>query len=363
MASGINNMNDTFPDDLVSVIVPVYNSSSCLHYCIDSILKQNYSKIEVVLVDDGSTDGSGEICDDCAKEDSRIKVLHTINRGVSAARNAGVNSSTGAFIFFIDSDDFIETYAIQALVEGYNQSHADMVVGAFNKVKNGSIISQVRDFTDNQLLSIKGVTDYTMSYLHNPRRYQMLMSSWAKLFRSAIIKNNNVRFNTELRTSEDVAFNFDYLKYTETVLFINDVIYNQQKHSTYNSLSMRLLEDDPRSLFGFIAALGSVRDFLRDGCTEVEIDKAIGHYYIYHIVLYLIRVCGQIDNANKFRVYGLVRELINAPDFRHHIKHYIPAEGNYKAIPILMRSRFVLPVIGACWYEAYKQYGKGSGTK
>jgi len=356
-------MNDALPNDLVSVIVPVYNSSSCLHYCIDSILKQSYREIEVILVNDGSTDGSGEICDVYAKDDYRIRVLHTPNRGVSAARNAGISSSTGAFIFFIDSDDFIEIYAIHALIEGYNQSRADMVVGAFNKVKNGSIVSQVRDFTDNRLLTKNGVIDYTMSYLQNPRRHQMLMSSWAKLFRSAIIKNNNIRYNAELRTSEDVAFNFDYLKNTETVYFINSVIYNQQKHSTYNSLSMRLLEDDPRSLFGFIAALDSVRGFLRDGCAEVEIDRAIGHYYIYHIVLYLIRVCGQIDNANKYRVYGLVRELINASDFRYHIKHYIPAEGNYKAIPLLMRSRLVLPVIGVCWYEAYKQYGKGSGAK
>lgn len=354
-------MNDEF--DLVSVIVPVYNSSSCLHYCIDSILKQSYRKIEVILVDDGSTDNSGEICDGYAETDNRIRVLHTENRGVSSARNTGINNSAGSFISFVDSDDFIEAYAIHALVEGYNKSHADIVVGAFNKVKNGSIVSQVRDFTDNQLLTKKDIMDYTMSYLQNPRRHQMLMSSWAKLFRSAIIKNNSVRYNTELRTSEDVAFNFNYLKNTETAYFINTIIYNQQKHSTYNSLSMRLLEEDPRSLFGFIAALDSVRGFLRDGCAEVEIDRAIGHYYIYHIVLYLIRVCGQMDNVNKYRVYGLVRELINAPDFRYHIKRYIPAEGNYKAIPLLMRLRLVLPVIGVCLYEAYKLYGKRKFAK
>ena len=95
-------MNDASPNYLVSVIVPVYNSSSCLHYCIDSILKQRYREIEVILVDDGSTDGSGEICDGYAKNDYRIRVLHTPNCGVSAARNAGINASTGAFIFFID---------------------------------------------------------------------------------------------------------------------------------------------------------------------------------------------------------------------------------------------------------------------
>lgn len=356
-------MNDALPDDLVSIIVPVYNSSSCLRYCVDSIIKQSYAKIEIILVDDGSTDDSGKTCDAYANSDNRVRVLHTPNRGVSAARNAGINSSTGVFIFFIDSDDFIETYAIQALVEGYHQSRADMVVGAFNKVKNGSVISQVRDFTDNQLLTRKGIVDYTISYLQNPRRHQMLMSSWAKLFRSAIIKNNKTKYNTELRTSEDVAFNFDYLKNAETVYFINSVIYNQQKHSTYHSLSTRLLENDPRSLFGFIEALNNVRSFLRDDCTEIQIDRAIGQYYIYHIILYLIRICGQINSANKGKVYALTRELISEPDFQHYIKHYVPAEGNYKSIPFLMKLRFTWFVIKACQHEAYKLYGKESDTK
>lgn len=356
-------MNDALPNDLVSVIVPVHNSSSYLQRCVDSILSQSHKDIEIILVDDGSTDNSGEICDGYAETDNRVRVLHTENHGVSSARNTGINSSTGNFIFFVDSDDFIETYAIHSLVKGFNQSHADIVVGAFNKVKNGKIISEVRDFTVNEQLTKKGIIEYTLSYLRNPRRHQLLMSSWAKLFRSSIIKNNNVRYNTELRTSEDVAFNFDYLKNAQTAYFINDVIYNQLKHDTYNSLSMRLLANDPRGLFGFIAALNSVRGFLRDGCAEVEIDRAIGHYYVYHVVLYLVRVCGQIDNSHKHRVYELVRELINDTDFRDHIKHYVPADGNYKLIPFLMRLRLVWLVIGVCWYEAYKLYGKGSDAK
>lgn len=356
-------MDDALQNELVSIIVPVYNSSSCLHYCVDSILKQSYRKIEVMLVDDGSTDGSGKLCDDYAKSDHRINVLHTQNCGVSAARNTGINSSIGEFILFVDSDDSLETYAVHALVEGYNQSHADLVVGAFNKVMNGSIISQHIGFTDNKLLTKNDLVSYTMSYLLNPRRNQMLMSSWAKLFRSAIIRNNNIRYNTELRTTEDLAFNFDYLKNVATAYFINTIIYNQQKHSTYNSLSMRLLDNDPQSLFEFTAALDSVCSFLRDDHTEVEIERAVGHYYIYCIILYSIRVCGQINNTNKYRIYGLFRKLINSPYFRNHIKHYIPAKGNYKAIPLLMKLRLILPLIGVCWFVAYKMYGKGSGTK
>jgi glycosyltransferase involved in cell wall biosynthesis len=351
------NMNKLTPD-LVSIIVPVYNSSSYLHRCVNSILKQSYRDIEVILVDDGSTDGSGEICDVIARDDKRVRVLHTPNRGVSSARNTGINVAKGVFIFFVDSDDYIETYAVNALVEGYDLSHADIVVGAFNKVNDGSAISEVRDFTESQLLTRKDLIDYILAYLRNPRRHQLLMSSWAKLFRTEIIKSNNILFNTELRTAEDVAFNFDYLKNAETVFFIKEVIYNQQKLGTYNSLSMKFLEDDPRSLIGFIASLDNVSSFLLHDNPEIEIDKEIGHCYIYQIVLIMVRICGQINKSNKKKVYKFVDELINEPDFRHHIINYIPAEGNYQMIPFLMRLKLVWPVIGACWYEANKLYKK-----
>ena len=356
-------MNETVVPNLVSVIVPVYNSANYLHRCIDSILKQSYRDIEVILIDDGSTDRSGEICDGYARDDSRVRALHTQNRGVSSARNTGLNSSKGSFIFFVDSDDFIETYAIHALIEGYRQSHADLVVGAFNKIKNGSTVSQIRDFSHNQLLARAGLIEYTLSYLRNPRQCQLLMSTWAKLFRSAIIKNSNVMFKEELRTAEDVAFNFDYLKSVETVYFINDIIYNHQKHGTYDSLSMKLVEGDPRSLFGYIPALDSVSGFLRLGNCDVEISKAIGHCYVYQIVLIMVRVCGQINRSNKSKVYRLVHELINDSNFRSYIRDYIPAEGNYRLIPFLMRLKFVWPVIGVSWYEACKLYGSGGNGK
>lgn len=354
-------MNDT--SNLVSVIVPVYNSASYLPRCIDSILNQSYRGIEVILIDDGSTDKSAEICDDYARGDTRVRVVHTPNRGVSSARNAGINSSRGSFILFVDSDDFIETFAVHALIDGYNQSHADLVVGAFNKVRNGSAISQIRDFGQNQLLARAGLIEYTLEYLQNPRQRQLLMSSWAKLFRSAIIKSSNVMFREELRTAEDVAFNFDYMKNAETVYFISEAIYNHQKLGTYDSLSMRLVEDNPRSLFGYILALDSVRNFLRLGCSEVEIGKAVGHCYVYQVVLLMVRVCGQINKSNICKVYGLVRELINDSDFRSYIYGYIPADGNYRLIPLLMRWRFVWPVIGASWYEANKLYGTGGNGK
>lgn len=348
--------------DLVSIIVPVYNASSYLHRCIESILKQSYRDIEVILVDDGSTDGSGETCDIYARDDSRVRVFHTTNCGASSARNLGICNSIGSFILFVDSDDFIETYAVRALIEGYKQSHANMVVGAFNKIKDGII--EVRDLKTSQLLTKRELADYTISYLQNPRKNQLLMSSWAKLFQSSIIKNNNLLFNTELHTFEDVAFNFDYLKNVESVYFLNEVIYSQQKYGTYSSLSMKMPEDKPQKMFsGMIAALGNIEGFLRPGVSATKIDMAIGHYFVYQIILFMIRISGQINFNNINIIYRVVHELVNNRDFRHRIKHYTPAKGNYRLIPFLMKLRLVWLVIGVCWYEAYKQYGNRRDAK
>lgn len=360
---GISTIGETVGLDVVSVIVPVYNSASYLHRCIDSILGQNYRAIEVILVDDGSTDSSGGICDSYGRKDSRVRVMHTPNRGVSCARNAGLECSSGSFVCFVDSDDFLEDYAVKALVEGHTRSRADLVVGGFNKVKSDKTALQIRDFPLDQLLTRAELEEYTLAYLHNPRQRQLLMSSWAKLFRSSIIRDRKVTFREELRVAEDVAFNFDYLQSVESVLFIKEIIYNHQKLGTYDSLSMKLVEEQPRGLFGYIPALGSVRSFLQRSHSEAVIGRAIGQCYVYHVALFMIRACGQINRRNIFTVYRLIDELISDSDFRTHVKAYVPAEGNYKLIPFLMRMKFVWLVMGVSWYEAYKLYGTGGNIK
>ena len=95
-------------NSLISIIVPVYNVEKYLNECIDSIIAQTYSNIEIILVNDGSTDASGKICDEYAEKDGRIKVIHQVNAGLSAARNAGMAVATGEYLYFVDSDDYVD---------------------------------------------------------------------------------------------------------------------------------------------------------------------------------------------------------------------------------------------------------------
>lgn len=118
----------------VSIIVPVYQVEQYLKNCVDSILNQSYSNLEIILVDDGSPDHSGHICDEYAKKDERVKVIHKENGGLSDARNAGIEIATGEYLMFVDSDDFLSSGAIQTLVEVLEEQNADMAVGSIQCV-------------------------------------------------------------------------------------------------------------------------------------------------------------------------------------------------------------------------------------
>lgn len=118
-------------DSMVSVIVPVYNVQQYLPQCVESILAQTYQRLEIILVDDGSTDGSGRVCDELAQRDNRIQVIHKPNGGLSDARNAGTKVCNGTFVFYLDSDDYLEQDAIMALVSIQSESHAEVVIGNY----------------------------------------------------------------------------------------------------------------------------------------------------------------------------------------------------------------------------------------
>ena len=127
---------------MISVIVPVYNVEKYLRQCLDSVLAQTYRELEIILVDDGSTDGSGAICDEYATRDSRIKVVHQQNGGLSSARNAGLDLATGEYVAFVDSDDYIHETMLELLYQALVENNADTVICNFERVdEKGDVIS------------------------------------------------------------------------------------------------------------------------------------------------------------------------------------------------------------------------------
>lgn len=169
---------------LVSIIVPVYNVEKYLERCIQSILEQNYKNLEIILVDDGSTDNSGEICDKYAKEDSRIVVYHKQNGGLSSARNYGIERAHGAFISFIDSDDFVNKRYVEILMDNCG---CDNITICFNEKVNENAKLDTEDvgFVEKEELT----SDEAIVRFFNDNIY---VSAWGKLYPAAFF--SDIRF-------------------------------------------------------------------------------------------------------------------------------------------------------------------------
>lgn len=170
--------------DLVSIIVPVYNVEKYLNRCIDSLLNQTYKNIEIILVNDGSTDSSDKICDNYSAEDTRIRVIHKKNGGLSEARNYGIEIAKGEFISFVDSDDFVSIYYIEHLIEAIKRNDSDMSVSWFYNFLDG-------DICEKPVTKIENYCKLTCKQALERLLYQngIETSAWGKLYRTCYFQS------------------------------------------------------------------------------------------------------------------------------------------------------------------------------
>lgn len=173
---------------LISIIVPVYNVEPYLNKCLDSIVNQTYKKLEIILIDDGSTDNSGLICDEYASKDNRIIVVHQKNKGLSAARNVGLNIAKGDYIAFVDSDDFIEKDMYFTMYNVMNKNYADVCV--CNYIKNTNFeTKKIYSEIFKILTSKQAIKQLLLSYTKLRKKPTIEYAVWNKLYRKEIFEN------------------------------------------------------------------------------------------------------------------------------------------------------------------------------
>ncbi|MGN1015230.1 MAG: glycosyltransferase [Butyricicoccus sp.] len=216
----------------VSIIVPVYNAESVLNRCINSILKQEYTDFELLLVDDGSTDGSPQLCDQFAREDERVRVIHKENGGVSSARNIALSEAKGTYLQFLDSDDWITPNATSLLVREAEEHHCDMVIADFYRVV-GKRVSAKGSISEDTVLTREQFAAHMMK---SPADFYYGVL-WNKLYRRSIVEKHKLRMNEELNWCEDFLFNLEYIRYAETFCALPVPIYYYVK--TKGSLATR----------------------------------------------------------------------------------------------------------------------------
>lgn len=203
----------------ISIIIPVYNVEKYIRKCIDSVLAQSYYNFELILIDDGSNDKSGKICDNYALKDCRIKVYHKENSGTSKSRNIGIKKANGEWITFIDSDDFVDINYLLSMIEqvNYQNTNKCLIVQGCKIIRKDKI--RIFSYNNEKVNKNIFILDFSQkeTYKHG--------SPWGKLFNKNIILKHDIYFNERLSNYEDLLFCMSYMLYIDYIIYINDTNY------------------------------------------------------------------------------------------------------------------------------------------
>ncbi len=263
--------------DLISIVVPVYNTESVLPRCIRSLRQQSYQNLEIILVDDGSTDHSLDICTQAARSDSRIRVIHQENGGVASARNAGMDAMTGQWLLLIDGDDYIHPDMARDLLHAVKKNHAQTAICGFSHV-----------YPDNRPAPV-----FQLQYTWNGDRhafaeemllllYQnlLLRTQSNKLFSAEIIQKNHLRYPGEFSINEDIWFCTRYLTFCERISCIPGIYLYYWQNAQGNSQISRYHPEGVESCFLLLSAM---REFLASAKATKETRMEMENEMLFHI--------------------------------------------------------------------------------
>ena len=243
---------------MISVIVPVYNSEKTLERCVRSLQRQTAADLEIILVDDGSTDGSRLLVSTLAREDARIRVIHKENGGVSSARNAGIEAAKGEYLMFTDSDDYVEPEMAEKMLEGIGED--DIAICGFHHHYQGRDIVRIPNVPgqsgEENFLSL-----YGQGFMNMP---------WNKLYRREIIEKHHLQMNAEISWCEDFMFNLEYIRFAERFCVLHAPVYYYVKRkgslvSQGNSLA--------RTIQMKLTVFGYYHSFYKEVLDEEEYEK------------------------------------------------------------------------------------------
>lgn len=212
-------------EELISVIIPVYNVENYLGSCLESVVRQTYKNLEIILVDDGSTDSSGELCETYKNKDSRIWVIHQDNKGLAGARNTGIDRARGKYLFFVDSDDFIDSMALEKLMELINKTSADIAVGQYTICYEEKEIRKTEYTGAYKMYS----AEEALSKLNDWRNEETtsLITAWGTLYKKDVFEG--IRYPIG-KWHEDEFVTHKVLARAEKICVLEDSIYFYRQH-------------------------------------------------------------------------------------------------------------------------------------
>lgn len=321
---------------MISVIIPVYNPGKRFECCITSILNQTYRNLEIILVDDGSSDGSEILCDKYQERDARVTTVHLKNGGVSRARNFGLEMATGEYVAFIDSDDWIDSDTFEKAVFCMQTNACDIAMFAMK------IEREYSDHTDIKNMSLG------KNYVDTPKRISQnfselyysdyLSSSCTKLFKRSIIEEHKIRFDETLVMYEDLSFVLAYLTRAKSAYVMEDAFYHYMMDTSVVAVTKRKTNDLLANIdkvvcniLAFIDAVGGRRD--------EELAGIIIQFYMMYLHKIFVDFCGFRQSIREIRRMLKQKELklaLRSP-------HNLAGEGIfYKLLDFSLRHHLAL---------------------
>lgn len=286
----------------ISIIVPIYNSEKYLERCLNSIINQTYRNIEIILINDGSKDRSLEICQKYKKIDNRIQIINKKNSGVSDSRNVGLENSSGEYIQYVDSDDYLNLNACEVLLENIKKSNASLVICGFNIIKNNNILRRPY---------LKACTLDLHERFENYKYITPLFASPCnKLYIRKSIKN---KFNHDLELGEDLVNNLNYIIYNKKICIIEECLYNvvlDNDQSLNRKLDLEKLDkvielkEKEYDILNLIYNSEKVKEY-------INIETSIAIHAFFRTILYKI---------NRKEFYTLLDKYLKEDDLIEKVK-------------------------------------------
>ncbi len=320
-----------------SVIVPIYNVAPYLRECLDSLVNQTCTDKEIILIDDGSTDGSEKICDEYATKYNDVKVIHQKNQGLSGARNTGLEHAKGEWISFIDSDDYVEVEMLECMQGYILATSADMYRFGYMHIRKDSAHNEI-----SKGMSLKDATISTTDeqslfrcYLRN---YKVFLNAWGGVYRHSIIREHKLRFfNTQEICCEDVLFNFQYILHSHKILTLHYSPYHYRKREG----SLTYITGIEQRFLGIATLLERAYQTTKQQ-NLIYFQK---YFYKIYIEFLNFQILAYASNLNDVQLRLILDKMLKSKLYRKCVKKKLNEDGDR-------------PIIKRIWYR--KSFGKNS---
>lgn len=320
----------TLENKMVSIIVPIFNGEKYIHRCIGSILKQTYMNIEVILVDDGSTDNTRKICGKYEKDNYRVKLICKKNAGVSAARNTGIELAKGEYIQFVDVDDYLDENMTESLVNSM-ENNVDFVICGYKNIYEEVVVKTTISDISRCYTKVDFLNEFGVFF-----QRLLVNSPWNKLYKKSIIIDNELKFDVKMKLGEDLMFNIRYLDKCKGINTLPICPYNYYQLND-DSLTSKYKNDHfntEKSLYT------QIRSFLKDNkCFSGENVKNIEMMYTRSVISSFQNLYNLKNGLDKKARKEIIRNIFNDYQVRDDIEYFKYGNIQSKIIGILIKYR------------------------